>query len=325
MVARHHLDGVGLAAVKQGEVLDQVQQGAGRTHAPQQNGQQGQQRRVVRLRRRVGVVFVEALPAVKVVPAAGDAAKARINAIGHNHQRVVVKQLGNRVFVVGVVVVKSSLQALVVALDLNEHQRQAVDKTHQVAAALERTVVHPQLTHHQKVVALGLSKVDHRHMHIVARFATGGLDRDAVAQALPVRFIVLQQGLGGVGIQQLVAGHGQLFAPFGCDRQVRVQAGQCGVQVAHQHRFVRTLAAQQRVGTESLGIEGVHRTPAQVFLQQPRRRFLDVVVFRIRIRVGGHVLVFLPGVRFRPRSRQTLIWAAGRLAPPSVEYFVSSS
>ena len=69
---------------------------------------------------RVGVVLAQPLPAVEVVPGAGDGAEAGIETIGNDHQRVVVEQAWNRVLVVGVVVVERSLKSFVMTLEFDE-------------------------------------------------------------------------------------------------------------------------------------------------------------------------------------------------------------
>ena len=89
------------------------------------------------LGRWVGIVFIEALPAIEMIPAAGDGAKARIQPIGDDHQRVVMEEVRDRVLVVGVVVVKGRFQALVVALEFDEHQGQTIDETHQIATPMQ--------------------------------------------------------------------------------------------------------------------------------------------------------------------------------------------
>ena len=167
------------------------------------------------LGRGVNIVLIEPLPAVEVIPAAGDGTKARIQSIGDDHQRVVMEQVGDRVFVVGVVVVKRRLQAFVVALEFDEHQGQTIDEAHQITAPPEWATLHPQLTHNKKIVLGWVLEVDHRDVHVLGSIATGRLQGDAIAHQPPFRFVVLQKRFGGIGIQELIACQGELGAPLG--------------------------------------------------------------------------------------------------------------
>ena len=233
------------------------------------------------LGRWVGIVLIEPLPAVEVIPAAGDGAKARIQPIGDDHQRVVMEQVRDRVFVVGVVVVKRRLQAFVVALELDEHQGHTIDEAHQITAPPEWATLHPQLTHNKKIVLGWVLEVDHRDVHVLSSIATGGLQRDAIANQPPFGLVVLKQRLCGVGIQQLIACHGELGTPLGRRRQLGIEFAQRRIQLPHQHYLGRIFPAHERTRTKGLGVESEDRAPVEVVLEQLGGGFLDVVVFRV--------------------------------------------
>ena len=233
------------------------------------------------LGRWVGIVFIEAFPAVEVIPAAGDGAKARIQPIGDDHQRVVMEEVRDRVFVVGVVVVKRCLQAFVVALEFDEHQGQTIDEAHQITAPPEWATLHPQLTHNKKIVLGWVLEVDHRDVHILGSIATGGLQGDAIAHQPPFGLIVLQQRFGGIGIEQLISRQGELGTPLRRGRQLGVEFAQRRIQFPHQYHLGSILAPQERAHPKGLGVEGKDRTPVEVVLKQLGGGFLNVVVFRV--------------------------------------------
>ena len=121
VVARDHLPRrAGLALIEQDEVLDDVQQPVVRQHAVQQH--LGINAALVGL--------VEPLPLGEMLPFAGDRAVAGAVAVGDDQKGVVVEGMGDDVFVhvVGEVVVESLANVPVDCLQLDEDQRQAVDK-----------------------------------------------------------------------------------------------------------------------------------------------------------------------------------------------------
>ena len=120
--------GARLARVEQDEVLDQVQQPIVRQHAVQQH--LGFQAALVRL--------VEPLPLGEMPPLAGDRAVAGAVAVRHDQEGVVMEGVGDDglVHVVGEVVVEALADVPVDRLQLDEDQRQAVDETDQIGAAV---------------------------------------------------------------------------------------------------------------------------------------------------------------------------------------------
>ena len=129
MVPRNYLArSTRLAFVEQDEVLDNVQQPIVRQHAVQQH--LGFQAALVRL--------VEPLPLGEMPPLAGNRAVAGAVAVRNDQEGIVMEGVSDDVFVhiVGQVVVEALADVPVDRLQLYEDQRQAVDKTDQVGAAV---------------------------------------------------------------------------------------------------------------------------------------------------------------------------------------------
>ena len=129
VVARHHFaHGPDLAGIEQNKVFNNVQQAVFGQHAVQQHlgGHAAH------------VFFVQPLPLAKMFPGAGDGAKTRVVPIAHNQKSIVVKRMGHHVFVqiIPQIAVKTGTDVFVHRLEFNQHQGQAVDKTHQVGPAV---------------------------------------------------------------------------------------------------------------------------------------------------------------------------------------------
>ena len=129
VVPRDHLPRrARLTLIEQDEVLDDVEQPVVRQHAVQQP--LGVQAALVGL--------VEPLPLGEVLPLAGDGAVAGAVAVRDDQEGVVMEGLRNDalVHVVGEVVVETLADVLVDGLQLDEDQRQPVDETDQIGAAV---------------------------------------------------------------------------------------------------------------------------------------------------------------------------------------------
>ena len=93
-------------------------------------------------------------PLVKVGPLAGDGADLCLLAVGEHHHRVMEKDVGDSVAVVGVVLLVGGLEIAVNVLALDEEQGQAVDEADDVRPAAVEIALHPHLAHTEKVVVL---------------------------------------------------------------------------------------------------------------------------------------------------------------------------
>ena len=193
VVARHHLaHGTGFAGVEQDEVFHDVQQAVLGQHAVQQH-----------LRRHAALVaLVQAFPLAKMLPGAGDGPVTRVVAVADNQERVVVKRVGDHVFVqvVAQVAIESGTDVFVDRLEFDEHQRQPIDKTHQVGAAVVVGRAQPgefEFAHGQEAVICRRAEINHLSLrmsqHALRITVAHGY---AVAHQFVEGLVVLQQRAG---------------------------------------------------------------------------------------------------------------------------------
>ena len=146
LVLGDHLDQPLAAVVEQDEVLEQVEEVRLGAHPLEQ-----------RLHvHDAGFVLVEALPLAEVLEGRRVAADARVHAVAEHHERVVMKDVGDGVLVVGEVLVVGAADVAVDVLQLHEQERDAVDETDQVSAAAVERPLDPQLAHREEVIVLGV-------------------------------------------------------------------------------------------------------------------------------------------------------------------------
>ena len=285
MVAGHHLaHSASLAAVEQNEVLHNIQQTVFGQHAVQQHLG----------RHAARICFVQTLPLAKVLPGAGDRAEACVVSVADNQKRVVVKRMGDDVFVqvVPQIAIKARADVFVHRLQFDEHQWQAVDEAHQISPAVVVGRAQPgelELAHHQKTVVIRVAKVDHRSLCMAKLpLGTAITHRHPVADQLVKRLVVLQQRTGKIVVRQLAD---RLFN--GARWQKWVEFGQRRPQVTYQHHVTFTGTAQRTGGTEGFLVPGVNAVPTENFFQMLRKGGLYQTVFAVDVGVGHALLAHL--------------------------------
>ena len=187
--------------------------------------------------------------------------------------------------VVAQVAIEARPDVLVHRLQLDEHQRQAVDKAHQVGTAVvvgRAQASELEFTHHQKTVVSRVAKVDHRCLRLAQlplRIAVA--DRHPIPHQFVKRLVVLQQRARKVMARQLDDGvfNGRAW-------QLRVEFDQRRAQVAHQHHVALAGAAQRAGGAKSFLIPGIDAVPAQHLLQMLGKGGLHQTVFAVDVGVG---------------------------------------
>ncbi len=255
------LDQAALALLEDGEVLDVVQQ----PRRLQQAAQRALQAHAA------GLVLVgHALPVEEVLPAAGERAHLGVRAVAQQDERIGVEELRHALAaVVAQVVVEGALQRHGWFLQLDEHQRQAVDEGQQVAAAAVHVAGHPHLRGQEELVVRGRGPVDHAQgLGAVPAVLVGHLHLHTVFQQ-PVDLAVGVDGdlLGSV-LRELLDG-----LRVGVGRQAGVQRHQRRAQAAGQDDLGFALAPLAARQAEGLGVQ-VLEAPAQRG-QQVDRRHLD--------------------------------------------------
>ena len=247
-----------------------------------------------------GFLFGEPLPLVEVPPLAGDRADLRALAVREHHDRVVVEEVRDRVAVVAVVLLERDPQIPVDVLALDEEQRQPVDEADQIGPPAVEVTADRQFADREEVVVLRGLEVENPETAF-RRFpaCVGEGHRDAVAEEVVLLAVGGDDGLRGVGGDELA--HGIVV---GGPRESGVQRRERRPERAGQHHLAVRVAAEQAVGSEVLPVVGVHRLPAEAFLQAFGRRLLNEIVLGVRTRRHG-----FRGPPVRPR------WPRAERAP----------
>ena len=203
---------------------------------------------------RAGLLFVQALPFVEVLPAAGDGADLGLLAVAEHDYGVVVEEVGDGVQVVGEVLLEGDLEVLVDVLALHEKQRQAVDEADDVRAPAVEVASHPELPHAEEVVFVRLVKVEEAQplAHQLILFIPEG-DLHAVSDQGVLLPVGGGQGLGGDGGGDLA--QGVIVGGIG---QAGVKFHQLLAQDACQDHLPVRGPAQQAVRPEVLIVVGIN-------------------------------------------------------------------
>ena len=128
---------------------------------------------------------VDLLPFEEVLPGRGDRPHLGLRAVREDDEPVGDEDVGDRVAVVGEVVVVGVLEVAVRRLQLDEDERDAVDEAEQVCPALVQVALDPELGDEEEVVVRRVVPVDDGQalgVPAAVRLADG--DRDAVAEQL---------------------------------------------------------------------------------------------------------------------------------------------
>ena len=218
VIAGDLLDGRARAVVfEHGEVADQVQQALRRAEVLDDRLEFGGASHFEPVGR-VGV------PRLKPLLARGEAAHARAHAVRDDQQGVGVEERGDLRLVRTELVIRAPHVggAADGVLELEHHQRQAVDEQHHVGPAVDLALDHGELVDGQVVVVLGVVEVDDAHLS-AANLTVGSavLDGDAVDE-LPMRGAVAGNEVGALGAEKTLEGvlDGRCW-------EVGVEAGEC--------------------------------------------------------------------------------------------------
>ena len=255
------LDQPALALLEHREVLDVIQQ----PRRFQQPAQCALQRDLASL----GLV-IHALPVEEVLPGAGQRAHAGVRAVAEQDERIGVEQLRHRLAaVIAQVVVEGALQRHRWLLQLDEHQRQAVDEAQQIAAAPVHVAGHPHLRGQEELVVGRRGPVDDAQgLGAVPAVLVGHLHLHAVLQQ-PVEVAVRIDGdLLGAVLRELLDS-----LRVGVGRQTGVQRHQRRAQAAGEDHLRLAVAPLAALRAEAFRVE-VGVGPAQGF-QQADGRLLD--------------------------------------------------
>ncbi len=260
MVLADLLDQPALALLEHREALDDVEQPVRPAGAPQHGRE--------RAHRNLALVL-DPLPLGKMLEGRRGRADPALAPVREDDDAIVPEQPGDRVPVVAKVLVVGVLQPRVRRLQLDQHQRQAVDEPHEIAPPPVHLAMHPDLRGQEEVVVFRVAPVDHADGHIL------------LAPALVPRLDlhpVLDQAVdvlvgGDVGKRRAVPGQLLDRGLQGVGRQTRVQPLQRRTQTREQHDLMVALA-RKRAARAPDRVERVAHLPAER-PEKLDRRLLD--------------------------------------------------
>ena len=140
----------------------------------------------------------------------------------------------NGVAVIAQIVLVGVLDAPVRGLELNEYQRDTVDKADEIGPAGVHLAGDPELRHQKKVVLLGTIPIDQMHdfRTVTAGFRVGYFDTHALFDQVVDLAIGLGQAHGAAVAGELFDGQVKSFR-----RQVGIEFLQHWEQAGGQHHF----------------------------------------------------------------------------------------
>ena len=245
------------------EVLDQVEQSVSLAGAPQR-----------RLQRHHTLLAlgVDLLPLREVTPRSERRTDYGVAAVGQEDERVEPEQVRDRVAVVPQVCVVRVANVPVRGLELDEHQRDAVDEQHHISPTLVHVVRDPELRHSQPIVRISLVPVNEPHhdrptLTVIASHLDPRPDPEQVVDLAirpnPIhRRPILNQLLSGLLQRHL--------------GKPRIQSAQRIAKPMTEHRLRLRITAQRACRPQDL-VEGRCHLPTQL-RQQPQSRLLDQLI-----------------------------------------------
>ena len=267
VVAGQNLGGAPTGMVVKDEVFQQIEEGLFLADAPQHGFQLHSAR----------VAFFQAFPFVEKLVLAAKRAHLGFQSIGQHKEGIVIEQLRNGIEIISVIVYVGVLHINGRLFQLDEQQRNAIDKAHDVRSAAVQLRVDLHLFYGEKVVVFRVFEVDHRR---APRFgaAIRPLDRhrDAIPQQKILFLIDLHQGCGGNVCREFLLHLVQLIRG-----EPRVQAQKRLPKIPGQQHFPIAGAAQRPVRPQLFGVVSQHHLPAQNILQQIACTVLDKDIFGV--------------------------------------------
>ena len=168
------------------------------------------------------------------------------------------------------------------ALELHEHQGNAVHEPHQVAAAPMQGAVHPQLLGGNKTVHLGMAEVEYlRELGIGHPVLSDLPHGDAIAQHLVLGLVGLQRGIAHERLRECLncLGDIRFIHPF-------VELYERIFEVTFQQHIAVAFASKRAVSAKLFFVVAVMDVPAEA-REQLAGRLLHGLLFGIT--VFGHL------------------------------------
>ena len=210
---------------------------------------------------------------------AGDRTVSGAVAIADNEERVVMKGVGDDILiqVIAQVAIESGADVFIDRLQLDEHQRQAVDEADQIRAAVVAGRAQAgdfEFAHGDEAVvrfairAFAVLKINHPRPHVATAAPVRILvtHRHAVADEFVKLLIVLEQRPREIVPRHLLHRLGD-----GGGRQLRIQPHQRRAQFPRQHHLARVRAAQRAIRPEGFLVPRIDTFPTQTCRADARR------------------------------------------------------
>ena len=197
--------------------------------------------------------------------------------IGQHKEGIVIEQLRNGIEIISVIVYVGVLHIHGRLFQLDEQQRNAIDKAHDVRSAAVQLRVDLHLFYGEEMIVFRVFEVDHRRASDFGA-AIRPLDRhrDAIPQQKILFLVDLHQGCGGnvrrkflLHLVQLVRG------------EPRVQVQKRLPKIPGQQHFPIAGAAQRPVRPQLFGVVSQYHLPAQNILQQVACAVLNKDIFGV--------------------------------------------
>src|SRR6516165_118799 len=245
------------------------------------------------------LTLVLPLPLSEVLPLAGDRTVACTMTVSDDEEGVVVKGVGDDVFieVIAQVAVEPGADVLVNRLQFDEDKRQSVDEADQIGPAViarRAKASNFQFAHCDEAVirfpvrALAVLEINHSGLgmaELALRITVA--HRHAVADEFVEYLIVLEQREGEVMPREFAH-----CLSNGRRRQLRIEPHQRHAQVARQDHLARIGPAHGAVRSEGFVVPGIDAFPSEPLLQMLCKRRLHEPVFAVDVRVGHASALF---------------------------------
>ena len=208
---------------------------------------------------------------------AAQRADLRLGAVGEHEKGVIIKQVGNRVQIIGVIIHIGVLHIHIVVFQLHKQQRNAVDKADDVGAAMIVFAVNLHFLDREKAIVIRVEKVDDSRP-LDFGLAAGSPDRhgNTVADEGVFFLVDLHERSGGKAIFKYRLGFDDLLV-----RDPRVEFLEGSAKIPRQQDFFVVLPTQRSVDSQFLGVVGKNNVPAQLVPQQISRALLHEDIFGI--------------------------------------------
>ena len=217
------------------------------------------------------LILLESLPFVEELVFGAEGTDLGLQTVGEHEEGVEVEQMGDGIQIIGVVAVIGGLDVHVLLFQLDEQERDTVDKAHDIGSAAVQIAVDLHLLDREKMVFGGLFEIEDGGVAgLVCTARLSDLYGDAVAEHGILFLVDLHEGGRGYKGAERLDGRISVFF-----RHPVVIVKEGAAQIPRQHDLLVGSPAQRAVLAQHLGVVGVDHIPAQLMLQHVAGAVLD--------------------------------------------------